>query len=67
MDELRTVARNAVVPTDANKARVGMAIVDEIDSFLDNIKGIDIEKGAQVSAGEVGKKYRIGTNPESLN
>ena len=58
MDELRTIAKNSIVATDPNKVRVGSAIVDEIDSFLDDIKSIDIEKGAQVSAGEVGKKYR---------
>ena len=58
MDELRTIAKNSIVATDPNKVRVGSAIVDEIDSFLDGIKTIDIEKGAQVSAGEVGKKYR---------
>jgi hypothetical protein len=58
MDELRTIAKNSIVATDPNKARVGSVIVDEIDSFLDDIKAIDIEKGAQVSAGEVGKKYR---------
>jgi len=58
MDTLRTIAKNAIVQTDPNKARVGAAIVDEIDDFLDNIKSIDIEKGAQVSAAEVGKKYR---------
>jgi hypothetical protein len=58
MDELRTVAKNAIVKTDDNKIRVGSAIVDEIDSFLDDIKAIDIEKGAQVSAKDVGKKYR---------
>lgn len=37
--------------------RVGSAVVDEIDSFLDGIKAVDIEKGAQVSARDVGKKY----------
>tara|TARA_R110000851_G_scaffold177234_1_gene324005 strand:+ start:692 stop:2314 length:1623 start_codon:yes stop_codon:yes gene_type:complete len=58
MDELRTIAKNSIVATDPNKVRVGSAIVDEIDSFLDGIKTIDIEKGAQVSATEVGKKYR---------
>ena len=58
MDELRPIAKNSIVATDPNKARVGSVIVDEIDSFLDDIKAIDIEKGAQVSAGEVGKKYR---------
>ena len=59
MDELRTVAKNSIVATDSNKVRVGSAVVDEIDSFLDGIKPVDIEKGAQVSAGEVGKKYRV--------
>lgn len=58
MDELRTIARNSIVPSDANKTRVGSAIVDEIDSFLDEIKAVDIEKGSQVSAVDVGKKYR---------
>ena len=58
MDELRTIAKNSMVATDPNKLRVGAAIVDEIDSFMDDIKAIDIEKGAQVSASEVGKKYR---------
>ncbi|MFK5949859.1 MAG: hypothetical protein QM500_13940 [Methylococcales bacterium] len=58
MDELRTIAKNSIVATDPNKIRVGTAIVDEIDSFLDDIKSVDIEKGAQVSAAEVGKKYR---------
>ena len=58
MDELRTVAKNAIVSTDANKTRVGSRIVDEIDSFLDEIKSIDIEKGAQVSAADVGKQYQ---------
>ena len=57
MDELRTIAKNSVVATDANKMRVGSAVVDEIDSFLDGIKAVDIEKGAQVSARDVGKKY----------
>jgi hypothetical protein len=59
MDELRTVAKNSIVATDSNKVRVGSAVVDEIDSFLDGIKPVDIEKGDQVSAGEVGKKYRV--------
>ena len=58
MDNLRTVAKNSIVATDANKVRVGSAVVDEIDDFLDNIKSTDIEKGAQVSASEVGKKYK---------
>ena len=58
MDTLRTIAKNSIVQTDANKMRVGSAIVDELDSFLDDIKAVDIEKGAQVSAREVGKKYR---------
>lgn len=58
MDELRTIAKNSIVATDPNKVRVGSAVVDEIDSFLDNITGADIEKGAQVSAADVGKKYR---------
>lgn len=58
MDELRSIAKNSIVATDPNKVRVGSAIVDEIDSFLDSVKAIDIEKGAQVSASEVGKKYR---------
>ena len=58
MDTLRTVAKNSIVASDANKMRVGSAVVDEIDSFLDDIKAVDIEKGAQVSASEVGKKYR---------
>ena len=57
MDTLRTIAKNSIVSTDANKIRVGSAVVDEIDSFLDGIKAVDIEKGAQVSAREVGKKY----------
>ncbi len=58
MDTLRTIAKNSIVSTDANKMRVGSAVVDEIDSFLDEIKSVDIDKGAQISAGEVGKKYR---------
>lgn len=58
MDELRTVAKNSIVPTDANKTRVGTRVVDEIDSFLDDIKSLDIEEGAQVSAGDIGKKYQ---------
>lgn len=58
MDTLRTIAKNSIVQADPNKLRVGASIVDEIDDFLDNIKSIDIEKGAQVSAKEVGKKYR---------
>ncbi len=58
MDTLRTIAKNSIVSTDANKMRVGSAVVDEIDSFLDDIKSVDIDKGAQISAGEVGKKYR---------
>lgn len=58
MDELRTVAKNSIVSTDANKTRVGSRVVDEIDSFLDSIKSKDIEKGAQVSAANVGKKYQ---------
>ncbi len=58
MDELRTIAKNSIVATDPNKVRVGSAVVDEIDSFLDSIKSVDIEKGAQVSAAEVGKKYK---------
>ena len=58
MDTLRTIAKNSIVATDANKMRVGSAIVDEIDDFLDNIKSIDIDKGAQISATDVGKKYR---------
>ena len=62
MDTLRTVAKNSIVASDANKMRVGSAVVDEIDSFLDDIKAIDIEKGAQVSASEVGKKYRSARN-----
>ena len=57
MDTLRTIAKNSIVSTDANKMRVGSAVVDEIDSFLDGIKAVDIEKGAQVSARDVGKKY----------
>lgn len=58
LDTLRTIAKNSIVPTDANKVRVGSAVVDEIDSFLDNIKSTDIEKGSQISAAEVGKKYK---------
>ena len=58
MDELRTIAKNSIVATDPNKARVGSVIVDEIDSFLDNIKPTDIERGAQISATDVGKKYK---------
>lgn len=58
MDTLRTIAKNSIVPTDANKVRVGSAIVDEIDAFLDGIKSIDIEKGSQISARDVGRKYR---------
>ena len=58
MDTLRTIAKNSIVATDANKMRVGSAVVDEIDDFLDNIKSADIDKGAQISAGDVGKKYR---------
>lgn len=58
MDELRTIAKNSIVATDPNKVRVGSAVVDEIDSFLDNIKPIDIERGSQVSASDVGKKYK---------
>ena len=58
MDTLRTIAKNSIVPSDANKARVGSAVVDEIDSFLDDIKSTDVEKGSQISANEVGKKYR---------
>lgn len=58
MDTLRTIAKNSIISTDTNKMRVGSAVVDEIDSFLDDIKSIDIEKGSQISATEVGKKYR---------
>ena len=58
MDTLRTIAKNSIVASDANKMRVGSAVVDEIDSFLDNIKGADIDKGAQISASDVGKKYK---------
>jgi len=58
MDTLRTVAKNAVVSSDPNKMRVGLSVVDEIDSFLDEIKSIDIEKGSKVSAADVGRKYR---------
>jgi len=58
MDELRTISKNAIVPTDANKTRVGTRIVDEIDSFLDDLKSADIEKGAKVSASDVGKQYQ---------
>jgi len=58
MDELRSIAKNSIVATDANKVRVGSAIVDEIDSFLDGIKPVDIEKGAQLNVRDVGKKYK---------
>jgi hypothetical protein len=58
MDTLRTIAKNSIVASDPNKMRVGSAVVDEIDSFLDNIKGGDIDKGAQISAADVGKKYK---------
>lgn len=58
MDELRTISKNSIVATDANKARVGTRIVDEIDSFLDDLKSADIERGAKVSASDVGKQYQ---------
>ena len=58
MDTLRTIAKNSIAANDANKMRVGSAVVDEIDDFLDNIKSTDIDKGAQISASDVGKKYR---------
>ena len=58
MDELRTIAKNSIVSADLNKTRVGSRVVDEIDSFLDDIKTVDIEKGAQVTASNVGKKYQ---------
>lgn len=58
MDELRTVAKNSIVATDANKARAGTRIVDEIDTFLDDLKSSDIAKGAKVSAPDVGKQYQ---------
>ena len=58
MDQLRKVAKNAISTTDAADARVGMAIVDEIDDFLDNIKAVDIDKGAKIGAQEVSKKYK---------
>jgi stage V sporulation protein SpoVS len=58
MDTLRTIAKNSIVASDPNKMRVGSAVVDEIDNFLDNIKGADIDRGAQINASEVGKKYK---------
>lgn len=58
MDTLRTIAKNAIVASDPNKARVGMAVVDDIDNFLDSIKPADINRGAKVDAREVGKKYK---------
>jgi hypothetical protein len=58
MDTLRTIAKNSIVASDPNKARVGMAVVDEIDNFLDNIKSADINPGAKINAAEVGKKYK---------
>ncbi len=58
MDELRTIAKNSIVATDPNKVRVGSAVVDEIDDFLDNIRTMDIERGSQIGAADVGKKYR---------
>ena len=58
MDTLRTAAKNAVDVSNPNKMRVGMAVVDEIDNFLDNIRPSDINRGATVSAREVGKKYK---------
>lgn len=58
MDTLRTIAKNSISTTDANKARVGSHIVDDIDNFLDGIKPSDINKGAKVDAREVGRKYK---------
>ena len=58
MDTLRTIAKNAVDASNPNKARVGMAIVDDIDNFLDSIKPADINRGAKIDAREVGKKYK---------
>lgn len=58
MDELRTVAKNSIVPTDANKTRAGTRIVDEIDSFMDDLKSGDIATAGRIPAAAVGKRYK---------
>ena len=55
VNDLRTIARNAINPMDANVTRQAMLVMDEVDSFIDSIKGADLQITGTIDAGNISK------------
>jgi hypothetical protein len=55
VNDLRTIARNAINPMDANVTRQAMLVMDEVDSFIDSIKGADLEISGTIETGNISK------------
>ena len=62
MDDLRKIAQDAAGSIDPADARIGMLMIDEIDSFLDTAKP-EIFKGINAKgAAGVGERYKGARN-----
>jgi hypothetical protein len=55
VNDLRTIARNAINPMDANVTRQAMLVMDEVDSFIDGIKGADLEISGSIDTANISK------------
>lgn len=55
INDLRTIARNAINPMDANITRQAMLVMDEVDSFVDSIKSSDLARAGTIDAENISK------------
>lgn len=63
INDLRTIARNAINPMDANVTRQAMLVMDEVDSFVDGIRASDLARTGTIKADDISKNL---TNARKL-
>lgn len=55
INDLRTIARNAVNPMDANITRQAMMVMDEVDDFVSSINSSDLARTGSIDAANISK------------
>lgn len=54
--DLRKIAQNSVNPLDANITRQALMVLDEVDSFIDDIKVSDLTRTGNINTADISKK-----------
>jgi len=54
--DLRKIAQNAVNPLDSNITRQALLVLDEVDSFIDDIKVSDLTRTGNIKTADISKK-----------